>query len=95
MTSTETVIKFDELRNKDRILCTDMDSGRDLESSVAIMELADQIHAAEGKICKIAGLSKLHRVHQARSLIVITVLQNHLDALEADLQSRLEFGEGS
>jgi len=83
MATTPDVIRFQELSNKDRILCTTRDHTRYLRGSVEVMELVDEIHAIDKDLCELAGQPSLHTEDLDRSCILIDALRKHRNLRES------------
>lgn len=86
MATNEDVIKFQELSNKDRILCTTRDHTRDLQKSVMVMELVDQIRRIEQEHLDLAGLDSRSNEPLSRSTILLSALWAYKAILEQELE---------
>ena len=86
MATSEDITKFQELSNKDRILCTTKDHTRDLQKSVMVMELVDQIRRIEQEHLDLAGLDSWNNEPISRSTILLSALWAYKAILEQELK---------
>ena len=86
MDSQNTVIRFQELANKDRILCTHKDGDRYLQASVLAMELIDEIGEFEAALRHLNGIDGMGKDDYDRSTLLILALRAHRDQLESNLE---------
>jgi hypothetical protein len=85
MATSEDVIRFQELSNKDRILLTMADHTRYLQGSVMAMELVDKIRGLEQESLELCGLNAYRDDPLSRSTTLLTALRSYHDILAADL----------
>jgi len=90
MATSEDVIKFQELSNKDRILCTTRDHTRDLQKSVMVMELVDKIRRIEQEHLDLAGLDSRKNEPLSRSTILLSALSAYKAILRLELENYRE-----
>jgi hypothetical protein len=83
------VVRFQELSTKDRILCTYSDGSRNLDSSVKVMDLVDEITVLERKFITLTHRKKPRPLLMERSLMLVMILQGVRDAIEEDYESEL------
>jgi len=92
--STPTVVRFQELNNKDRILLTYRDGSRYLEGSVQAMELIDEIEKSYLAYRNLVRPESQGAIDIDRSCTLITALQQVRDYNDNRLESALlERGE--
>jgi len=93
MATSADVIKFQELSNNDRILCTTKDHTRDLWRSVQAMELVDEIRKIEQETLELAGLDARRDEPLSRSTILISALRGYKEQIADDLLA-MRMGKG-
>jgi hypothetical protein len=77
MAKRAAILEFGDLLDKDRVLCTYTDGNRYLEASVEVMQLIDEIHEIDGRLCELAGQPSLHESKLERSVILINILRGY------------------
>ena len=85
MATSEDIIRFQELSNNDRILCTTRDHTRDLQRSVQAMELVDEIRRVHVELLESSGLVVVKNEDLTRSEILISILREYLAIRKDDL----------
>ena len=85
MATSEDVIKFQELSNNDRILCTTRDHTRDLQRSVQAMELVDEIRKIHVELLEASGLVVAKNEDLTRSEMLVSILREYLAIRKDDL----------
>ena len=75
--SSPCYIRFRELVNKDRILCTTREHTRDVVASVQIMEFVDEIHGIDYDIRCLVHQEHLHEIDLDRSSKLISILREY------------------
>jgi hypothetical protein len=94
MATSEDVIKFQDLSNNDRILCTTRDHTRDLQRSVQAMELVDEIRKVHVELMEASGLVVAKNEDLTRSEMLVSILRNYLAIRKADLLAfQMETGQ--
>ena len=88
MATSEDITKFQELSNKDRILCTTRDHTRYLQGSNLVMELVDVIHEINLAKQHLSGLDALASPDMDRSCILVVALRDYRNRIEAELESQ-------
>ena len=90
MATSEDVVRFQELSNKDRILLTMADHTRYLQGSVMAMELVDKIRELEQESLEVCGLNAYRDDPLSRSTTLLSALRSYHDILAADLLAMRE-----
>jgi len=86
MATSEDVIKFQALSNKDRIICTTRGHTRHLAVSVQAMKLVDEISDIRLKLVGLSQMEQLTDEQYTHASVLLGVLREYRDSLTLDLE---------